>query len=177
MQGEFRPEAILRVLHTHGVDLVVIGGIAANLHGSPLPTFDVDITPDSSDNNLARLSAALRELDAKVRAVELDEPLPFSHDADSLGAVQVWNLSTPHGDLDISFVPTGTRGYEDLRRDAGEVTIQGVPILVASLADVVRSKEAAGRDKDRRALPVLREILARRLHEHAAGARGLHEPG
>ena len=57
------------------------------------------------------------------------------------------------------------RGYDDLRRDAGEVTFRGLRILVASLADVVRSKEAAGRDKDRRALPVLREILARRLHE------------
>lgn len=165
MQAEFRPDEILRILHTHRVDFVVIGGFAANLHGSPLPTFDIDITPDHDRDNLAKLSAALRELDAKVRAVELDEPLPFSHDAESLGAVRVWNLSTPYGDLDISFIPTGTQGYADLRRDASEVRFRGLRIVVASLADVVRSKEAAGRDKDRRALPVLREILARRLHE------------
>ena len=79
----------------------------------------------------------------------------------------VWNLRTPHGDLDIWFVPAGTRGYADLRRDAREISFRGMHIVVASLADVVRSKEATGRDKDRRALPVLREILARRLHERS----------
>lgn len=146
----------------HAVEFVVIGGFAANLHGSPLPTLDVDITPRRSQENLQRLSDALRELDAKVRAVELDEPLPFSHDADSLAAVQVWNLRTPDGDLDISFVPTGTTGYDDLRRDAAVEDLHGLRIVVASLADVIRSKEAAGRDKDRRTLPVLRELLARR---------------
>lgn len=164
-ESSFDAEPILRILEHHEVRFVVIGGMAAIFHGSPLLTEDLDITPDHDRANLARLSNALRELDAKVRAVELDEPLPFSHDAESLGAVRVWNLSTPYGDLDISFTPTGTQGYADLRRDAGEVTFRGLRIVVASLADVVRSKEAAGRDKDRRALPVLREILARRLHE------------
>ncbi len=161
----FDAEPILRTLERHEVRFIIIGGMAAVFHGSPLLTQDLDITPERGGANLTKLSNALRELNAKVRAVELEEPLPFSHDAASLGAVQVWNLSTPHGDLDISFMPTGTRGYDDLRRDAGEVTFRGLHILVASLADVVRSKEAAGRDKDRRALPVLREILARRLHE------------
>lgn len=149
----------------HGVEFVVIGGFAANLHGSPLPTLDIDITPATARANLVRLSAALTELDAKVRAVEIDEPLPFSYDADSLAAVQVWNLRTAYGDLDISFVPTGTTGYDDLRRGAAVVELRGLRIVVASLADVIRSKEAAGRDKDRRALPVLREILARRLQD------------
>jgi len=163
--AEFRPDQILGVLRTHQVEFVVIGGFAAILHGSPLPTLDIDITPRAGHENLARLSAALRELDARARAVELDEPVPLGHDADSLGAVQVWNLATPYGDLDLSFTPAGTQGYQDLRRDAVELSFHGVRVLVASLADVVRSKEAAGRDKDRRALPVLREILARRLHE------------
>lgn len=165
MAPEFRPSDILAALVQHGVEFVVIGGYAANLHGSPLPTLDLDITPRREPNNLGRLSAALRELDARVRAVELDEPLPFDHNADSLAAVEVWNLTTRSGDLDISFVPTGTRGYEDLRQNAVDVGRSGVRIMVASLADVIRSKEAAGRDKDRRTLPVLREILARRLHE------------
>jgi hypothetical protein len=161
----FEPEPILRVLQQHHVDFIVIGGMAAVFHGSPVLTQDLDITPAIGRENLSRLSSALTALDAKVRAVELDEPLPFGHDADSLAAVQVWNLTTRHGDLDISFTPTGTAGYDDLRRDAGEVAFRELQIRVASLADVIRSKEAAGRDKDRRALPVLREILARRLHE------------
>lgn len=125
----------------------------------------VDITPEASTGNLSRLSNALRVLEAKVRGAGRDDPLTFAHDADSLAAVQVWNLSTRSGDLDISFVPSGTQGYPDLSRDAESTTIRGITVQLASLADVVRSKEAAGRDKDRRALPVLREILARRLHE------------
>lgn len=161
----FAPEPILRVLHEGRVDFILIGGLAAVFHGSPVLTQDVDITPAKTRANLERLSDALREVGARVHAVELDEPLAFSHDADSLAAIQIWNLSTPHGDLDISFVPSGTAGYDDLRRDAGQVVFRGLHVWVASLADVIRSKEAAGRDKDRRVLPVLREILARRLHE------------
>ena len=91
--------------------------------------------------------------------------LPFSHDADSLAAVQTWNLTTKYGDLDITALPTGTQGYDDLRRDALTISLRGVEVQLASLADIVRSKEAAGRDKDRRALPVLRELVARQLRE------------
>lgn len=82
-----------------------------------------------------------------------------------LAAARTWNVSTRFGDLGISFRPSGTQGFPDLTRDAAPIVIRGITVRLASLADVVRSKEAAGRDKDRRALPVLREILARRLHE------------
>ena len=67
---------------------------------------------------------------------------------------------TRAGDLDVSFVPSGTQGYADLRRDAVTIVVHGVSVPVASLADVVRSKEAAGRDKDRLALPMSRRLLA-----------------
>ena len=156
--------AILEVLRRHGVQFVLIGGFAAAAQGSPLPTTDVDIVPASDRGNYARLSAALTELDAHLRA-EGVEPLPFSHDADSLAAVQTWNLTTKYGDLDITALPTGTQGYDDLRRDALTISLRGVEVQLASLADIVRSKEAAGRDKDRRALPVLRELVARQLRE------------
>ena len=161
---EFAPEEIVRVLNEHGVVCVLIGGFAAWLQGSPIPTEDVDIVPATDRDNYARLSAALTELDAHVRAAGV-EPQQFSHDADSLAATHVWNLTTKYGDLDITACPTGTRGYDDLRREALEVTIRGVQVKLASLADIVRSKEAAGRDKDRRALPVLRELVARQLRE------------
>lgn len=165
--AEFRPDEILAVLWHHQVASVVIGGLAAFLQGSPMPTGDVDITPQRAPENFARLAAALTELDARVRA-EGRDPMPFAHDADSLAAAEVWNLTTKHGDLDISLTPAGTRGYEDLRRDAVRVEIRGVPVLLASLADIVRSKDAAGRDKDRRALPVLRELLARQTRSKVA---------
>ena len=163
-EDEFAPEEIVRVLMSHGVNCVLIGGFAAWVQGSPIPTEDVDIVPATDRDNYARLSAALTELDAHVRA-EGVEPLKFSHDADSLAATRIWNLTTRYGDLDITVCPTGTQGYDDLRREAFEVTIRGVPVMLASLADIVRSKEAAGRDKDRRSLPVLRELVARQLRE------------
>lgn len=165
---ELKAGEILSVLEKHGVQFVLIGGLAAIVHGSPFPTEDLDFTPEASVENLTRLSDALRELHATVRAAEVDEPLPFSHDAASLGAVGVWNLHTPHGILDISFVPTGTDGYPDLARDAVDTPIFGVVVKVASLADVIRSKQAANRLKDQRVLPTLREILARRLTDPGA---------
>jgi hypothetical protein len=160
LPARFEPEKILRALSRNGVRFVVIGGLAAYLQGSPLPTVDVDITPEGGAENMKLLSDVLKPLDARVRA-EGTEPLRFDHSPRSLAVVDVWNLSTLYGDLDISQVPAGTRGYEDLIRDAVEVSIGGESVLLASLADIVRSKDAAGRDKDRRALPVLRELLAR----------------
>ena len=70
----------------------------------------------------------------------------------------MWNLVTDLGRLDIAFEPSGTQGYADVARDAVHLTILGTEVDVASLADVIRSKEAAGRDKDRLVLPVLRRI-------------------
>lgn len=158
-------DAIVEVLVRHGVRFIVIGGLAAIAQGSPIPTEDVDVVPAVDRDNFTRLGAALTELDAKVRAVELDEPLPFDHDADSLAASRIWNLTTKFGDLDITQMPSGTEGYDDLKRDAIEIELSGIRLCIASLADIVRSKEAAGRDKDRYALPVLRELVALQLRE------------
>lgn len=162
--GDFDGPAILAVLDRHEVAYILVGGFAAAAQGSPIPTTDVDIVPAGGRDNYARLSAALTELDARVRA-EGVEPLPFRHDADSLAAAQMWNLTTKYGDLDITALPAGTQGYDDLRRDAVTISLRGVEVKLASLADIVRSKEAAGRDKDRRALPVLRELVARQLRD------------
>lgn len=157
--ADFRPNEILGALGRHGVRYVLIGGYAAVVHGSNSATFDVDVTPDDGRANLERLSLALTELDAKIRTDQEPDGVPFEHDGRSLGTVRVWNLTTRYGDLDISFEPSGTSGYKDLVRDSTTLTIDGVEIPVASLADVVRSKEAAGRPKDQLTLPTLRRIL------------------
>ncbi|MDQ1747306.1 MAG: hypothetical protein QOD07_1569 [Frankiaceae bacterium] len=162
--SDFAPAKIAEVLARHQVACVYIGGFAAYLYGSSLLTTDVDIVPATTKDNYARLSAALKELNARVRA-EGVEPLPFSHDADSLAAAGVWNLTTDYGDLDVTAEPSGTQGYPDLHRASMRADLSGISIELASLADIIRSKEAAGRDKDRRALPVLRELLARQLRE------------
>jgi hypothetical protein len=157
---EFRPEEMLRVLAEHGVRSVLIGGFAAVIHGSPYVTTDIDVVPDASTENLERLSSALRELHARVWTPGEPEGLAFDHDPASLAGARTWNLVTDLGRLDITFEPSGTAGYADVARDAVRLTILGVKVDVASLADVIRSKEAAGRDKDRLVLPVLRRLLA-----------------
>jgi hypothetical protein len=168
---EFRPQEILRVLEKHGVEYVVIGGIAATLHGSPHVTTDLDITPSRGRKNLERLSAALRELNARIRVEGEPGGFPFSHNWESLQRMDMLNLVTDEGDLDISFAPAGTRGYDDLRRDAVQIEVMGVRTTVASLADVVRSKEAAGRPKDLLTLPTLRRMLDEGAGE-TGGPRG-----
>jgi hypothetical protein len=149
--------AIVAVLNRHGVRYVVIGAFAAIAQQSPTPaTRDIDLTPDRSRENLRRLSAALRELGARVRTASAPEGLPFEHDAESLGAVEVWNLICDRGEFDIAFTPAGIEaGYEELTRRAHRVRVAGIDVVVADLDDVIRSKEAAGRPKDLRVLPVL----------------------
>ncbi len=152
-------QAIIACLHRHDVRYVLIGGLAAILHGSPQATFDADICPAPEAENLERLAAALRELGARVRAPDVPDGLPFACDAKFLASVQILNLVTAHGELDISFRPSGTGGHEDLAQKAAPITIEGHVVRVAALEDVIRSKEAAGRPKDVAALPVLRQLL------------------
>jgi hypothetical protein len=153
---------LLDVLNRHQVAYVLIGGLAAVYHGSPFPTEDADITPRSDRANLERLAAALVELDARIRTDSEPAGLQFTCDADSLAACKTVNLTTTAGDLDLTFKPAGTAGYDDLRRDATRADLYGVTVQIASLADVIRSKQAANRPKDQRVLPTLREILSRR---------------
>ena len=74
------------------------------------------------------------------------------------------NLTTDAGDIDLTFTPAGfPAGYEQLRPGAVEVPlVEAGPTVVASLRDVIASKEAADRGKDRAALPYLRALLERR---------------
>jgi hypothetical protein len=159
--SDFRPDEVIRVLHEHGVRFVLIGGLAASLHGAVHPTFDVDITPDDSLENLGRLSAALRALQARVRVDGIPGGLPFDHDAASLAGMAVLNLVTRAGDLDIAMHPSGIDTFAEWDAHAIDLIVLGIPVRVAGLDDIVRSKEAAGRDKDRLSLPLLRALRDR----------------
>jgi hypothetical protein len=159
---EFDPVSLLRTLTDHDVEFVVVGGIAARLRGAPLLTQDIDITPDTDRENLERLGEALRNLDARLRTATEPEGVAFPFDPALLESATMWTLTTRFGDLDLVMKPAGTEGYADLVRDSDALTVSVDPdlsVAVASLADVIRSKEAAGREKDRAALPLLRRTL------------------
>lgn len=154
------PLEILRALERHRVRYVVIGAAAARIAGAPVVTEDIDITPATDRTNLERLAAALRDLGARLRSPDDARGVPFPIDADMLRTTDLWTLTTRHGDLDIAYRPSGTRGYDDLHREADRTRLgPGVRVEVASLRDVIRSKEAAGRDKDLAQLPILRRTL------------------
>ena len=162
---DFDPARMLGALHEAEVRFVLIGGMAAVLHGDVGVTLDLDLVPDRESDNLERLARALRSLAARIRVADVPEGLAFDCSAAffrNLPADAIVNLTTDAGDLDLAFRPSGTDGYGDLRRDAALVEIaDGVEIQVASLGDVIRSKAAADREKDRQALPRLRQLLAR----------------
>jgi hypothetical protein len=155
------PERIIGALAAHGVSYVLIGALAARLQGFPRLTADLDITPARDPENLERLAAALRQLEARVYTESLPEGLPFDCSAATLGRSQLWNLATAAGRVDVVFVPAGTTGYEDLARKAVRFEAFGATLLASSLSDIIRSKQATDRPQDRQDVIVLREILKR----------------
>ena len=157
--ADFDPGAILRALEAHHVRYVVIGALAAVAAGAPILTTDLDVTPERSSDNLERLARALVDLGAKLRSPGDPKGVPFPVDAETLATADSWTLTTRAGALDLVFAPAGTTGYGDFRRGAREQRIAGLLVPVAALADVIRSKEAAGREKDTMQLPILRRTL------------------
>ncbi len=155
----FDPLRILRTLQKHEVVFVVVGVMAAVAQGSPIPTRGLDVTPSREPDNYERLAAALRVLDAKLRAPD-GSGLEFPIEPRYLAGNDAWTLVTRAGVLDLVYTPAGTRGFDDLRRNAIELDLgTGTPVLVASLIDVIRMKEASARPKDEAALPALRQTL------------------
>lgn len=150
-RAELRPGRLLQVLVGGGVDFVVIGGVAALVHGSGYPTSDVDIAYSRSKENVAALAAALSGLDPRIRGIEpaatVDEQL-------------IWNstlllLETSLGDLDLIGEARGAPPYEQLRAGAQTVAIEGIPVLAASLDHLIAMKRTTGRPKDRLVLDEL----------------------
>lgn len=163
MHAELDVERLLRVLVRNGVDFVVIGGIAAVLHGSARATFDLDICFATPPENLEHLGSALTELEARPRGVPDD--VPFVPDAATLRRIEVVTLSTIAGELDILRSPAGAPRYDVLARHADRVDIRGDEILVASVEDLMAMKTAADRPKDRADLAELEAILRLRRAE------------
>jgi hypothetical protein len=101
-------------------------------------------------------------MNARVRVAGEPDGGPFTIDEVALARNAGWTLTTSLGDLDIVTEPDGTAGFGDLRRDAIDVDLgESLTVAVASLRDIIRSKEAAGRLKDQAALPALRATLER----------------
>ncbi len=156
------PKLLFTTLARHHVQFVLIGALGATLHGFPRNTRDADITPARDPANLERLAAALRELDARIYTEKVPEGLPFDCSRQMLQRADVWNLITKAGRLDLAFQPSGTHGFDDLAQHAVRFELYGTALLAARLEDIIRSKEAAGRPKDRQDVELMKEMLKSR---------------
>lgn len=146
----FEPLPVLRTLDRHGVEYVLIGGLAAVLQGSPLPTYDIDIAPTPSAANGKRLAAALADIDAAALTNAEDAKQALRRYVDV-------SYSTPFGHLDLHYKPAGFESYAALRRNAVPMQLEpDLTVLVSPLRDIIRSRTAAG---DQRQLPALETAL------------------
>jgi hypothetical protein len=157
--GGFDPERLLRTLDDHGVVYVLVGGVAARLHGSPTLTEDVDVTPERSPENLGRLATALAALDARLAVEGVAEGIDVPLDERTF-TTRVMAFSTVAGEIDVVLEPAGVGGYEHLGARAVRFRVLGFDLEVAALDDIITSKEVADRPKDRAHLQTLRQLRA-----------------
>jgi predicted nucleotidyltransferase len=153
---DLRADEILQRLTARGVDFVVVGGIAAVLHGSARNTFDLDICFATDRANLDALGEVLVGLDARLRGVA--DEVPFVPDGEMLRKVTLLTLSTSAGNLDLLAIPPGAPPYKRLRRNADRFDLGGFVVNVASIDDLIAMKETAGRPKDQLDIAELKAI-------------------
>lgn len=166
----FDPDRILAALDAHRVDYLLVGGLAARAYGAERRTADVDCVPSTTLENLERVAAALRELGARLRVGGMTDEearqLPITIDAATLVSFGSSTWMTDAGPLDLLVELRDEHGgrhdYHDLRRRSVRYEIGGLVISLASLDDIIASKQFAGRDKDRDGLPELIELQRRR---------------
>jgi hypothetical protein len=138
---------LLETLVRHGVDFVVVGGMAGVVHGSAYPTFDLDVAYARDEANLGRLATALVELEVTLRGAPPD--LPFRIDAQTLANCANFTFDSRCGAFDVLGDITGMKDYEALRGRARTEVIDGVDVRVASLDHLIAMKRAANRPKDK----------------------------
>ena len=137
---------IFEELDRHGVEFVLVGGLAAQTHGNTRMTNDVDVIPAPEPKNLARLADALRALEARVLN-EGSEGLEIN--ASMLPRATIWQFATPHGDIDVLHEAPGAAPFPELRKRALVIALGDTPIPVVGRDDLIRMKLARGRPIDR----------------------------
>jgi hypothetical protein len=149
----------LEVLARHEVDFIVVGGVAAVLEGAPISTFDLDIVHDRSPENVARLLAALADLDARYRDLAGRILRPEARGLEGEGHHL---LLTRCGPLDVLGRIGHGHGYHELIADSTVRQLGEYSVHVLGLEALIRTKLEAGRDKDRAVLAILRRTLEER---------------
>lgn len=140
---------LLKALVHHGVDFVLVGGMAGIAQGSSYPTYDLDVAYARDEANLERLARALGELRVSLRVKGEAADLPFVSDVRSLANGANFTFMTEYGMFDILGDIAGVRSYEDLRHSGTVQEVEGFSVRVASISHLIAMKRAANRPKDK----------------------------
>lgn len=158
MNSEF--EGLIRTLGSGGVEYILVGGLAATVHGSARATYDVDVVYARSPDNIDRLVRALAPLEPYLR----DAPpgLPFRFDADTVRRGLNFTLTTSLGPLDVLGEITGAGTYEALLPDTVTIKLFDQDCRCLTLDRLIEAKRAAGRPRDLEAIAELEALREER---------------
>jgi len=134
-------------MQEHGVDFVLVGGLAGIAQGSSYPSFDVDLAYARDRANMSRLVGALEEIGVSLRNAPSD--LPFQLDLRTFLNGANFTFVTKYGDLDVLGDIKGIRSYEELREASEVKVVAGIDVRVASIDFLIAMKRAANRPKDK----------------------------
>jgi len=157
---------VLEGLLEAGIDFILVGGLAAVIQGAPVTTMDVDVVHSQSPENIARLLAFCKSVDAVQR--RLDDKLIEPKESDLSGKGHVL-LTTRIGPLDVLAVIEGGRSYEDLLEHTVEIDFRGHTLRVLDLKTLIELKKASTDPKDKQRLPVLKETLRQSEEKYGRG--------
>ncbi len=138
-----KSKKLAEVFKKYGVEYLIIGKFRAILYGYPGTTQDMDIFPFKDIENGKRLASALRELGFNLNE-ELEEAIITGKDF-----IQIRGGPFP---IDIVYAPDGIKSFEDAQKRSQ--LIDGI-FFCASIDDIIESKKAAGRQRDKEELPRL----------------------
>ena len=138
-------ERILGALAEHGVEYILIGGLAVQTHGHVRTTNDADLIPAPDPANMRRLAAALRSLDAQVLNPGEEETVI---DARMLPRATIWQFVTRDGSIDVIHEAPGGRPYAELSKRTLHVQLGEIDVPVVGLDDLIQMKLARGRSVD-----------------------------
>ena len=130
------------------LEAILIGNAGAALHGAPVTTLDFDFLYRTSPANLAKLQKV-----ADLLAAQITQPFPTIS--------SLYRILRQDSSLQIDLVSQihGITSFNRLRSNACRLDISGRTILVASLADIIKSKKEANRPQDLAVLHVLQRTL------------------
>jgi len=155
-QTQADQESLIDALVAGGVEFIVVGGIAAVLHGAPISTRDLDIVHARDAENVERLLSVLDQLAARVRDLAGRDLRPSK--SALLGTGQSL-LTTRLGPLDCLGALHDGRDFNALVGHTCELSDDSLTIRVLDLRTLIAVKTEAGRPRDLLVVPLLEALL------------------